>query len=238
MKFKYDKINRVNNCFKNTMLLSALLSCPINNTLFNLNSYAESTSNENFNLEKHTEELVLLAENSKSNYNKEMAQASLNKLPDSNLKTKLQNRINNIKTTSLTHSGNIDVYIKPQNILSLSLDTNVVTFEEYSGTESLEILGAIGLTVDSTLPYDLNSYLESEISNLNGDKILDRNVLTLKESSSTEYKNFRNLKEKVTLLADCDSGYQKSHSIDMKLNPSVFETDIYKTVVKFEIEQK
>ncbi|MBQ8997222.1 MAG: hypothetical protein IJ086_00855 [Clostridium sp.] len=238
MKFKYDDTNKVSNSIKNTILLSTLLSCPINNILFDINSYAISTSNEDFNLEKHTEELIVLAENSKSNYNKEMAQASLNNLPDGELKTKLQNRINNIKTTSLTHSGNIDVYIKPQNILSLSLDTNVVTFEDYSGTESLEILGAIGLTVDSTLPYDLNSYLESEICSINGDKTLDRNVLNLKESSSNEYKHFRNIKEKVTLLADCDSGYKKSHSIDMKLNPSVFETDVYKTVVKFEIEQK
>lgn len=235
---KYDYLyerNRVNlnKLKRNSLIFSILFSnCLLNNS----NSFAQDTVyNDEY---EHVSNLVSEAELYKSTYYKEMAQDALDKLADSQIKISLQERINAITTSSLSHSGNIDVYIKPQNILSLSLNTNVVTFEDYSGTESLEKLSAIELTVDSTLPYDLNSYLETEIVNKDGDKFLNRNVLNLKESSTTEYKHFNNVKEKLTLLSDCNAGYSKTHSIDMKLNPSVFETDVYKTVIKFEIEQK
>lgn len=233
MKFK-TLFNNRNKLIKNTLVFSILGGVPLLlNSIYSPGIYAESITAEEIG-----KQLVFTTENTKSILDKENTQKTINNLENNELKSSLQEKIDNIKTNSLTHSSNIDIYIKPQNILSLSLSTNSVTFEDFTGTEDIVILNAIDLSVDSTLPYDLNSYLESDILSIDGDKSMNKSIFNIKESSTQDYKNFAQINEKVTLLSDCESGFNKSHSIDMKLNSGVIEAGVYKAVIKLEIEQK
>lgn len=137
-----------------------------------------------------------------------------------------------------TLSSNIDLYIQFENVLSLSLSTNKITFEDYSSVESIEKQEAVILTVDSTLPYNINAYLPQDILNMDGSSMLDRNSLGVKESSENDYNYFSNLNEKVILKGSNPPGEKIKHGIDLKLNGGkTYETDIYRAVLKFEIEQ-
>lgn len=147
-----------------------------------------------------------------------------------------------INKTSLksnaTSSSNIDVYIVPQNILSMSLNTNQISFEDFDGVEDMELKSALDLHVESTLPYDLYASLESEISNSDNSSIVDKLILSIKESSSNAYQNFVNIKDPILLKGDNEGG-TNIHKIDMKLNKDVpYKVDIYKTSIKFEVIQK
>lgn len=53
-------------------------------------------------------------------------------------------------------------------MLKLSLNTNSITFEDFSRVEDVERLNAIKLSINSSLSYDINAYLPTEIQN--GDK--------------------------------------------------------------------
>lgn len=135
-------------------------------------------------------------------------------------------------------TSNIDVYIRPQSILSVSLNTNVVSFEDFDGIDSLEIPGAINIFVESNLPYDLFASLESEISNSDNTKTLNEQILGLKENSSKIYKNFTKVKEPIILMENVNTP-KATHKIDMILNKDIpFEIDAYKASIKFEVVQK
>ena len=141
--------------------------------------------------------------------------------------------------TSLTSSSNIDVYIKPQSILSVSLNLNSVTFEEFNGVDNMEMLGALELSVDSNLPYDINAVLESEITNSEGTKTMDKSIFGIKASTDSIYKSFSNVGEKIVLFNNINPSMSQTHLVDMRLNGGIpYETDVYKTVVKFEVAQK
>ena len=138
-----------------------------------------------------------------------------------------------------TATANIDVYIKSQNMLSLSLDTNSITFENYSGVEDLEMLGAVNISINSSLPYQLNAYMPSEIANSDKSKTLPIDILNIKDASESDYKQFANTTDKIVLKDGCAKGNDKVHTIDLKLaSNQAHKADIYKTVVKFEAEQK
>lgn len=144
-----------------------------------------------------------------------------------------------IVPTSLTSSSNIDVYIKPQSILSVSLNLNSVTFEEFNGVDNMEMLGALELSVDSNLPYDINAVLESEITNSEGTKTMDKSIFGIKASTDSIYKSFSNVGEKIVLFNNINPSMSQTHLVDMRLNGGIpYETDVYKTVVKFEVAQK
>ena len=136
-------------------------------------------------------------------------------------------------------SANLDVYIKSQNMLSLSLDTNSITFENYSGVEDLEMLGAVNISINSSLPYQLNAYMPSEISNSDKSQTLPIDILNIKDASESDYKQFANTTDKIVLKDGCTKGNDKVHTIDLKLaSNQAHKADIYKTVIKFEAEQK
>ena len=75
-------------------------------------------------------------------------------------------------------------------MLSLSLDTNSITFEGYSGVGDVEMLGAVNLTINSSLPYQLNAYMPVEIANSDKSVTLPIDTLNIKESSEIDYKQF------------------------------------------------
>ena len=72
------------------------------------------------------------------------ARSWVNEMKDSLTKDLLQKRLNDIGINDMgsvekkTVTANADIYITPQNILSLSLDTNSIIFEEYDGVEDSE----------------------------------------------------------------------------------------------------
>lgn len=136
-------------------------------------------------------------------------------------------------------TSNVDVYVKSENALSLSLDTNSIIFDNYSGVEDIEKLNAINLTISSSLPYKVNAYLASEIQNADKSNIIDKFILNIKANSDTNYKEFMETINPVILLDDQSKGNGISHGIDLKLaSNQSYKADIYKTVIKFEVEQK
>ncbi|MBP3887470.1 MAG: hypothetical protein J6F30_07415 [Cellulosilyticum sp.] len=168
----------------------------------------------------------------------------VNQMDESIEKDRLHDMLNSIfpnvaSVSKETVSANADIYIVPKNTLSLSLDTNSVTFDDISATEDTEKKSAINITVSSSLPYDLNAYMPSRISNSDGSSVMDMDVLNIKESSENDYKIFANTTDKIILKGNNQGGSDVNHSIDLKLHMNKnYKTDVYRAVIKFEAEQK
>lgn len=167
----------------------------------------------------------------------------VNALPESFRKEELQRALNSISVDleleKKNATANLDVYIKSENMLSLSLDTNSVTFDNYSGAEDVTKPNAVNLTVSSSLPYKVNAYLESNIENADGSNDMDISLFNIKDGNDSDFKEFTGIKTPVVLLDGQPKGNGVIHSIDLKLKGSLaHRADIYKAVVKFEIEQK
>ena len=138
-----------------------------------------------------------------------------------------------------TYSSNLDIYIKCENALILGLDTNSVAFEDFSGVEDVVKENAVNIHIKSSLPYQLNAYLPIEIQNSDKTNTMNKQILNIKENSERDYKEFTNINEKVVLKDNCPSGNDLVHRVDLKLVGGIaHEKDIYKTTIKFEIEQK
>lgn len=169
----------------------------------------------------------------------------VNHVNESNLKEQLQQRLNEITDLNdlqlerKTFTSNVDIYIKSENMLSMTLSTSNITFEDYSGVSDLEQTNAIEISINSSLPYQLNSYLESKIKNTDGINKIDVDRLNIKDSEDTNYKEFTDINKKLVLKDNCISGNNLFHYIDLKLKGGdAYPSDIYKTVIKFEAEQK
>lgn len=142
-----------------------------------------------------------------------------------------------IKPQSFTSS--LDVYIKSENTLSLSLSNNYISFENFSGTEDVEKREALEMSIKSSLPYDINAYLTGEITNADKSKTVDKRILNLKESSTTNYKEFSEINTKLNLSQGNSAGNNKIHKFDFRMNGGVaHKKDAYKTSIKFEIVQQ
>ena len=136
-------------------------------------------------------------------------------------------------------SSNLDVYIKSENILQMSLDTNSISFDDFSGIEDVEKINAVNLTINSSLPYQINAYLPTEIQNTDKTKTLDKSILNIKENSESAYQTFNNTTDKIVLKDNCSAGNQLTHGVDLKLSGGIaHEKDVYKAVIKLEVEQK
>ena len=182
-----------------------------------------------------------------ANYTKETVAAArdfINIMPEGTLKTQYQARINALFADNFTLprknvSANLDVYIKSENMLSLSLDTNSVTFENYSGVEDMEKLGAVTISINSSLAYDLNAYMPTQIQNADKSSTLPISTLNIREDSEGVYQTFANTTDKLVLKADNVAGNNLTHTIDLKLaDKNAHPADVYKTVIKFEAQQK
>lgn len=241
-----------NNLIKNFML-GAILFVP--GTVAMNHTTTSAKELENINLVTASavtaaEQAVATAEGNASTTNIQAARTLVNALPEGADKERLQTRLNalinitDIDFPSFNVSANVDVYIKCENLLSLSLDTNKVNFNEYGGTEDLELLNAVTLTVTSSLPYDVNAYLPVAIKNEAGTKNIDISVFKIRANGESAYKDFTSIGEapanKVNLLTvDTYRNNGKTHGIDLKLTGgSAHDADVYKTTVKFEVAQK
>ena len=190
-------------------------------------------------------EAVELAKTVPTIENLSRARMWLNLVKECSLKDQLQEEVNNIvniEDTQLSRKtalNNLDIYIKSENMLSVSLNTNSITFDNYSGVEDVEKLNAIGITISSSLPYSLNVYMPTEITNANNSETLPIETLNIKESSKVMYQKFNDTTNKIVLKDDCGDGNGMLHKIDLKISTNLaHQADVYKTVLKFEVQQK
>lgn len=188
---------------------------------------------------------VVDAESLKNSISIGIARNLVNNLPECYIKGELQNRLNeiieivDIVFEKYNTTSNLDVYIKSQNMLSLSLNSNSVSFEDFNGTEDLLQDGALELSINSSLPYEINAYIQEEIQNADKSETMDKSILNLKESSDSGYKEFTDIKTRLNLLAHSDAGNNKTHTFDFKLNGGIaHKKDVYKATIKFEVKQK
>ena len=190
-------------------------------------------------------EAIKLAQNNPTIDNISKARMWINLLKESSNKDNLQNQVDNIiKIEDLEMelkkaTSNMDIYIKSQNGLSMSLSTNSIVFDEFDSTEDMEKLNAVNLTVNSSLPYQLNSYMMTELKNKDNTEIIPKELFNIRLNGETDYKAFNNINEKLILKENCQKGNNNQFSIDLILKGSLtHKADVYKTTLKFEAEQK
>ena len=165
-------------------------------------------------------------------------------LPESLYKDQLQDQLSNIFSSDIvldrkTATSNLDLYIKCENILMMSLSTNSITFDDFSGVEDMVKENAVNISINSSLPYQLNAYLPTEIQNADKSNTMDKDILNIKENSESAYQTFSNTTDKIVLKDNCSAGNDLMHGVDIKLKGGIaHEKDVYKTTIKFEAEQK
>lgn len=169
----------------------------------------------------------------------------INLMKETTLKDDFQNEIGTItniddlQLEKKTATANVDLYVKSENTLTMSLSTNSIMFDNFGGTEDMEKLGCLDIQISSSLPYDLNAYLVDELYNSDKSKIMDKEILNIKESSQSSYNLFTGVNNKLTLKANNSAGNFINHSVDLRLRGGItHDKDVYKTVIKFEAEQK
>lgn len=176
------------------------------------------------------------------------ARTWVNMLPESIIKDELQSKLNNIFNISELNkieiekkniTANTDIYIQPINTLVMSLSTNSITFDEFSGAENLELKNALNIFISSSLPYNLNASLPTDIYNSNKTDSLPKNIINIKEDSNRDYKAFSNLNDKIILKENNPSGNNIKHIVDLMLSGGItHKKDVYKAVIKFEAVQQ
>lgn len=192
---------------------------------------------------KNAEEAVEKAEISKDINDIEIARDLVNQLPESIEKDGLEQRLDylfpNIEIDKKTTSSYLDIYVESENMISMSINTNSVVFDGFSGVEDEEKLNVMNITVNSSLPYELNAYLVGEIQNSDKTNIFNKEILNIKENSDEKYKTFNGTNNKLILKNNIDAGHYINHSVDLMLKGDIaHNSDIYKAIIKFEIQQK
>ena len=190
-------------------------------------------------LENNIEALVIKAEQTRKKEDIDNARKEVNGMEDSYRKDLFQKRLNIISPDIIFDRKNkksdLNIYIKNDNMLSISLNTNIIKFGEYSGVESTNMPMVANITINSSLPYYLNAYMPVTHNSL----VSQINLLEVKENSEEEYQEFENIDDKLVLKGICEEGNQKKHSIDLKLgSDESCKEDTCKTIIKFEAEQK
>lgn len=213
--------------------------------------YVDSQNGINPTLKVVVDRLPQIAKNSveeaevnSSLNNIALARMYTNMLPESLYKDQLQDQLSEIFSSDIvldrkTATSNLDLYIKSENTLMMSLSTNSITFDDFSGVEDMVKENAVNISINSSLPYQLNAYLPTEIQNADKSNTMDKDILNIKENSENEYKTFDNTIDKVVLKDNNQAGNDLIHGIDIKLKGGiVHKKDVYKTTIKFEVEQK
>ena len=189
-------------------------------------------------------EAVIQAETDSTNFNISLARMYTNTLPESLYKDQLQDQLSKIFSSDIvldkkSVTSNLDLYIKCENILQMSLSTNNITFEDFSGVEDMTKENAVQISINSSLPYSLNAYLPTEIQNSDKSVVMDKSILNIKENSENSYQTFANTTDKIILKDNNQAGNDLIHNVDIKLKGGIaHQKDVYKTTIKFEAEQK
>ena len=213
--------------------------------------YVDSQNSINPTLKVIVDRLPQIAKNSveEAKINSSINSISLarmytNMLPESLYKDQLQEQLSQIFSSDIvldkkSVTSNLDLYIKCENILQMSLSTNNITFEDFSGVEDMTKENAVQISINSSLPYSLNAYLPTEIQNSDKSVAMNKDILNIKENSETTYQTFLNTTDKIVLKDNNQAGNDLIHNIDIKLKGGIaHQKDVYKTTIKFEAEQK
>ncbi|MBQ8998988.1 MAG: hypothetical protein IJ086_09940 [Clostridium sp.] len=230
---------KIKNNLRNTMLSMFLITgLPLTAT----NSYAQTITESPEITEAR--ESVAQAEASRTEEALINARLLVNALPEGDVKEELQSKLNAISIISTfekkSASANVDIYIKSENMLSLSLNTNSITFDDFGGTENLVEENAVILTVNSSLPYKVNASLATEIQNTAKDKTMDKKILNIKANGELDsaYQHFTAINTPIEIIGTQEAGNGKTHGIDIMLKGGIpHEKDVYKTTIKFEATQ-
>ena len=190
-------------------------------------------------------DLLVAAEKTLNSDDIDKAYLAISKIADTETKELLMKRLNVISNQS------IDIEInKPTNEeekpindvdsistsseITLSVDTNSITFDYLNVSQDTTIHKAITLNITSTLAYDVNMRLEGDIVSNTNIRNLDNSVFSVKESSSSNFLTFGD-SGVVTVISNSPAGVAKSHGIDIRLNTSTnIIRDVYKAVFKIE----
>lgn len=204
-----------------------------------------STTDENISNEISKEDEILSAINDLENdYTKENVhkiESLIDSIEDKSLQLTLENKLKEaISVLTISNmTANIDVYVQSENVLTMSLDTNYILFDNFDGINDMEKSRAINITVNSTLPYEVSATLVTEITGSNPQNIMDKEILNIKESTSDEYKSFSTVGDKIILSDVNPPATDVNHYIDFKLKGRIpYTIDVYKAVVQFEVQQK
>lgn len=226
----------------NYITVGCVLACIPNNSFANENS-ADIMSYSVMNLDDNSaiEEAVSNAESERTKEAIQTARELVNDMDESVEKEGFQERLNNITPDLaleiLESTANVDIYIKSENMLLVSLDTNIVTFEEYSGIGEMLKPNAVTLSINSSLSYQVKATLLDEIKSATG-QIIDKSLLTIKANEKDSYESFTDINTPVLLLDSMPAGNDYTHGIDLRLAPDhAHKADIYKTIIKFEVNQ-
>lgn len=145
----------------------------------------------------------------------------------------------NEEDVDLIDENSTDDKVVLDNILTVTLDTQAVKFENVNSIDDLVQEKAINITIDSNLPYQINSYLVTDMQNNDKTKTMPREVFNIKESSESSYFSFKDVDEKMVLKDDCPAGINNPHSVDIMLKGGIaYEKDSYRATIKIEVEQK
>lgn len=174
-----------------------------------------------------------------------LSRSIVNQMEESLLKDQLQEKLNSIFALEdmviekQIASVNTDVYIKSLNALSLSLSTNSITFDNFGSVENQEMNSAVKLSVESSLPYELNACLPQEIRGKETNGVLNPNIVNLKLSTQDSYTPFSDIDTKLHLLDNQTYNNNNTHSIDIMLDSGIMhKKDVYRGIIKFEVNQK
>ena len=189
-------------------------------------------------------ELTSIAEKSLNGSDIEKANLAISKIVDNTKRESLIKKLNIISNESIdkeVESSDLGVpiindiaSISTSSGITLSVDTNNITFDYLNISDDTTIHKAITLDVTSSLPYDINMYIEGGITSNTNVTNLNNNVFSVKESSSSNFLTFDD-SGVVTVLSNSPAGAAISHSIDVRLNTSKnIIRDVYKTVFKIE----
>jgi hypothetical protein len=144
----------------------------------------------------------------------------------------------NLEIKKLTASNNVDLYVVPTSSLKIALNTNSIVFEDISFVEDSENTNALELTVSSSLPYEVKSYLETDIAGTTYNEKLEASILNIKLNSDASYKSFTRVGEGLVLADNQPHGDDIVYNLDLKIKGGkTVKADIYRTVVKFEVNQ-
>ena len=249
----FNKYNFVSHMIINPKLIETNMTSKIKLPIYDEKTHIYVNSENGINptlkvtvdrLPQIAKEAVIQAERDNTTHNIALARRYINMLPESSYKDQLQEQLSEIFSSDMvldrkTVTSNLDLYIKCENILQMSLSTNSITFEDFSGIEDMVEENAVQISINSSLPYSLNAYLPTEIQNADKSNTMDKDILNIKENSESVYQTFANTTDKIILKDNNQAGNDLIHNIDVKLKGGIaHEKDVYKTTIKFEAEQK
>lgn len=189
-------------------------------------------------------ELISVAEKTLSLTDIEKANRAISKIEDETLKETLVKRLNIISNESIDkelsapneeEAASVDIdALSTSSEISLSVDTNNITFDYLNVSEDTILHKAITLDVTSTLPYDINMHIEGNIVSNTNSTNLNNNIFSVKESNSTNFLTFDD-SGVLTVISSATGGVANSYGIDVKLNTSSnIIRDVYRAVFKLE----